>query len=510
MRSGLTTGAVLAASLLLLGWNVWNAGLASGFLDPVAQIGAQDEAVYAHTSLRMARGEDPLTPRFFGRPALYKPPLLYWLTAASVRCLGVSGLSLRLASLLAAALGCALVFLWLRGIDSAFAGIVAVALMLSSHLWHSLARYCLTDMILAACITAAAFALARDPELQTRGSFYGFAAATAAALLDKAIAGLLPILLLLLYVLIAPGGRRPPLRRMAALGLWIALLALPWYVYQLTVHTRWFWAEYVLNETLGWGLGQPVQTTAEGPLFYPRRLLLFDPVLLLAGLAAIPGWIAALRRRDSHQPFLLAAWVAVVLAAVSIFHYRNAAYLLPLVPAMALISSTYGPLTRGILRRLALPALVLLFVLKAATPDRAWGLDYRSGTSIADAPLLDDYAHRHRPRELILVNPRDQYYSAVLPLPRVRYCFVGASEASVQYIPDFRYLGIMVTAEQFSDLERWRPIFRARLREWGVESGEAIATVILARDQTELDGLLKAFPGTDFLLPSGLWRLASP
>src|ERR1039458_3269355 len=41
----------------------------------------------------------------------------------------------------------ALVFLWLRGIGSAFAGIVAVALMLSSHLWHSLARYCLTDMI---------------------------------------------------------------------------------------------------------------------------------------------------------------------------------------------------------------------------------------------------------------------------------------------------------------------------------------------------------------------------
>ena len=35
--------AVFAAAALILSWNLWNVGIASGYIDPVMHFGAQDE-----------------------------------------------------------------------------------------------------------------------------------------------------------------------------------------------------------------------------------------------------------------------------------------------------------------------------------------------------------------------------------------------------------------------------------------------------------------------------------
>ena len=51
-------------------------GLAGDYVDPISKITAQDEALYASTSIGMARQGGWLTPKFLGRYALYKPPLL--------------------------------------------------------------------------------------------------------------------------------------------------------------------------------------------------------------------------------------------------------------------------------------------------------------------------------------------------------------------------------------------------------------------------------------------------
>src|ERR1700683_2398014 len=105
--------AVFCASLLLLGFGAGKAGIATAYVDPVAKIQAQDEATYAASSLRMAVHGGWMTPRFLGRYALYKPPLLYWLAASSVKVLGNRALALRAPSVLAGAATVALVFHWL-------------------------------------------------------------------------------------------------------------------------------------------------------------------------------------------------------------------------------------------------------------------------------------------------------------------------------------------------------------------------------------------------------------
>src|SRR5665647_1151359 len=80
MRRALCAVALLALACLLV--HAARVGLAGDYIDPIGKITAQDEALYAHSAIAMARNGDWLTPRFMGRYALYKPPLLVWAAAA--------------------------------------------------------------------------------------------------------------------------------------------------------------------------------------------------------------------------------------------------------------------------------------------------------------------------------------------------------------------------------------------------------------------------------------------
>jgi hypothetical protein len=78
---------------------------------------------------------------------------------------------------------------------------------------------------------------------------------------------------------------------------------------------------------------------------------------------------------------------------------------------------------------------------------------------------------------------------------------VGANIGGGQYGMDFDRMGIVLTAEQFDGLAQWEPVFRQRLREWGLDSGEPIGTLILAGSPEELARMIRAHPSSDFLLP---------
>jgi hypothetical protein len=66
---------------------------------------------------------------------------------------------------------------------------------------------------------------------------------------------------------------------------------------------------------------------------------------------------------------------------------------------------------------------------------------------------------------------------------------------------NFGDMGIILTAAQFDGLDQWEPVFRQRLRDWGLDSGEPIGTLILAGSPEELAQMIRAHPASDFLLP---------
>jgi hypothetical protein len=187
--------------------------------------------------------------------------------------------------------------------------------------------------------------------------------------------------------------------------------------------------------------------------------------------------------------------------------------MLPIVPAMAIVATAYGPYTVGRRAVWLLAFAGVAFAGKAAFPSAPWGLTFHRGTTNRVAPLLSDYCARERAHELILVDMDDDLYAAALPLPKLRYAVVGAGVLGGRYEMPFDFMGIVMTAAQFNDLARWTPVFRQHLSEWGIQSDEPIATVITATTPEELAQMIRAHPGSDFLIPAYLRQaieLAAP
>jgi len=498
--------AFLAAALFALACLLPRAarvGLAGDYLDPVGGVRAQDEAVYASSAIHMAVEGGWLTPMFMGRMALYKPPLLMWMAGFSARLAGVSRLALRFPIALLCALAAGLVFWWAAEVRSWQAGAAAVLLLASNHLWHVLGSMCLTDGLLVAFTTAAVYCLFADPWLESRAAFWGYAGSVAAAILTKSVAGALPLGILALYWLLAPRNRRPALGRMCAAAALALALAAPWFVYQAVAHHRWFWAEHVDIEILGHGAGAPPQTTHENQaLFYLMRMLRIDPLLAALALVALPALAAELKRR-SAPAVLLACWISVVLAAVFFWQYRNVTYLLPLVPAAAILAACYGTLAEVRSGKWLLAVALAGFALKAATPGEPWGISFRGGTVVPAAPMLSEYCGMGRANELVLVQLDDEMYSSVLPLPRARYYLIGHTPVSGRYGMDFAAMGIVLDADRFDDLGRWLPFFGRQLRDWGMESTGPVGTLIVGSSAAGLARTIRNHPTSDFFIPEG-------
>jgi Dolichyl-phosphate-mannose-protein mannosyltransferase len=487
---------VFLASLAVLGWNAGSPGLATAYVDPVAKIQSQDESYYGSISLEMAAHGDWLTPRFLDRYALVKPPLLYWLQAAAIEALGPSHktlihreIALRLPSILAGAATVTLVFAWLLAENATLAAAAAGAiLLLSSHLFFVLSRIGLTDALLTFETAAAMFALARDPRLASSAGLWTFGMASGAAILTKGIAGLFALLALGVFCVISR--ERPPWRRLAAAVAISAAVAAPWHLYQLFRNTRWFWAEYVLTEVVGNSVGKPDQTTQESQAgYYLKRLIALDAPLFAAALLAL-AW---------RRPRVLLAWIVVVLGAALSFEYRNTSYLLPLLPAFALLVGGAIPKDRA---KWALALAVALFAAKALEPGQTWGIPFKPEAVIAAEPVLDRYAALKRGSELIVGDPNDEFYSACLGLPRVRYLYLDPSTEHRRYPLDLEYLGVLISASDFARLPELRPQLAQRLRDWGLDHGDPIGTAILAPTIEQIRALVHDHPGADFLLPS--------
>lgn len=498
MRQAFLAVVVLAFAVLFI--RAARIGLAGDYLDPVAKISAQDEALYSHSAIRLSQRGDWLTPRFLERFALYKPPLAIWLAGTSAKLLGVSRIALRLPMILIAALGLGLLFLFAAEMRAWQAGAFAVALLLSNRLWMVPTSMVLTDGLLAAFEIAAAYCLFADPWLESRAAFWGFSVSFAAAVLTKGIAAAPLGLAFALYCVFAPVRRRPAVGRALAAMTPAALLVLPWYAYQAIVHTRWFLAEHFGLEIFSFGAGGPPQTTEENhALFYLKRLVWMDPVLLALALTALPAWFAELRKR-SAEAILVACWLAPMLAAVFIWQYRSGTYLIPCLAPMAVAAAVYAPLPkRSAWWTAALLAAAL--AMKLATPATPWGLSFAAGTIQPAARPLQGYCRLARGNELVVVDLVDDLYASTLPLANLRYALVSDSMSGGQLTLGFPSMGITVGAEQFDDFDKWAPHFRAVLRQWGIDSDEPLARLIVAATPEQMMDVVRAHPLMDFFVP---------
>lgn len=316
--------------------------VASAFVGiAAAPLSEPDEARYAEIGREMLESGDWVTPRLNGLPYFEKPPLVYWLTAASFAAFGERELSARLVVVVAALLGLA-VTAWvagrLFGEDTRF---FAAVLLGTSPLYFGLGHALTLDLPVAMLVTAATgcfvVAIVRDPP--GRGALLvGGWAAAALATLTKGLIGLaLPLATAGVLLVIARRWRDLFGLEWIRGGLLYSAIVLPWFVAVSLRNPRFLWFFFVHEHLMRYASTVHERT---GPLWYYVPVVLAGtlPWSLLAidRLASRPG---ARRIGGDCATLACIVWAAVPFVLFSTAGSKLPGYILPSLPPLAILAA---------------------------------------------------------------------------------------------------------------------------------------------------------------------------
>ncbi|HWN15945.1 MAG TPA: glycosyltransferase family 39 protein, partial [Candidatus Dormibacteraeota bacterium] len=355
-------------------------GLAAVLLAPgLGRAPLDDPGEGQHAEIaREMLGGSRITPRLNGVRYFDKPPLLYWLTAASFHQWGLTEGAARLAPLLGALLavaGTTLLGVRLLGVGG---GLLAGAALLSCALFAAFARYLRPETLFVAALqwgfTGLLWRFVRAGAVETRPSLSGFAVVGCAALgvaaLAKDLLGLVGPLAAVAIALWLAGRLRPIRAWLPALGIVLMVgLGVGWYVAVSATEPGFLWYTVVDNHVLN-----VARMRAFPDEDVPLSALEF---LAAAGFGAFPWIVAAavtvlalVRGRAWRDPaevpwIALAIWAVGVLAVFTLSPFKLPHYGLPAYPAVALLAARAwrdaGPRPRGLI-----VAHLVLFLLLGA------------------------------------------------------------------------------------------------------------------------------------------------
>ncbi len=117
-----------------------------------------DEARYAEIAREMLASRDFILPHLNYVPYVEKPPLLYWLTAASFAIGGETDFTARLAPAVAAIAGVIATYLFVARLFDPRRALLAGAILATAPLYAVMGQVLTTDMLLTTLVTIALFA----------------------------------------------------------------------------------------------------------------------------------------------------------------------------------------------------------------------------------------------------------------------------------------------------------------------------------------------------------------
>ncbi len=305
-----------------------------------------DEGRYAEIPREMLAGGDWVIPHLNGLAYIEKPPLQYWATALSYRLLGPSVFAARLYCALTALGTLALTGLAACRLGGVDAGWRAAAVLAGMFLFVVMGQLLTLDMSLTFYITLSlmAFLLAQSAAQSRHWMLLGWAATACGVLTKGPVAAALPAAVLILYSLYSRDFS--PWRRLHAkwgLPLFLAI-TVPWHLLAAG-RLPDFLQFYFVHEHVARYLTPSADR--EEPLWY-------FGAIFFAG--SIPWSLSALRvlatgwRRPSSRPtdgfdrgLFLRIWVAFIVIFFSLSDSKLAPYILPVMPALALLIAAIPP-----------------------------------------------------------------------------------------------------------------------------------------------------------------------
>jgi 4-amino-4-deoxy-L-arabinose transferase-like glycosyltransferase len=300
-----------------------------------------DEGRYAEIAREMIETGNWLVPHLWYLPHLDKPPLTYWLVAASMKCFGQNEWAVRLPLALAGISGVWAAFLLGRSLGGKRVGLWSGLILQTSLLYFVMARMLTTDILLTQFIAWAMYFLWRSWLcLKTpapgflRWHIAGWAAVALAFLVKGPIALAIPLVAFL--VLMIFHGKEIRSQKLLGAGLVCGLavfgaLAAPWF---LMVFQRMPGSAHymILGQAAGHLLGTTIKNRTGNPFYF------FG--ILAVGLlpwTILLGWLW--RRSDLAKDgrLLLNTWAVFTFVLFSLSHAKLPAYILPIFPALAVL-----------------------------------------------------------------------------------------------------------------------------------------------------------------------------
>ena len=306
-----------------------------------------DEPRYAQIAREMLERYDWITPTLQGKPWLEKPVLYYWQAMLSFRVAGVTDQTARLPAAFDAALLIAAIYLFLRRfrpgseldgalITASCAGVIGFA------------RAAATDMPLAATFSIALLAWYAWYESRRPIYLAAFYIALALGTLAKGpVAPALAAVIILLFVAVKRDWRAiPSTLWIPGIALYLAVM-LPWYI-AVQMRNPEFFRFFILEHNLA-RFSQDVYHHHQPFWFYlPVFLLAMMPwtFLLILGLVERLRLIWAEGREafsspEASWPLFLLIWMFVPILFFSASQSKLPGYILPAVPAGALLVTEY-------------------------------------------------------------------------------------------------------------------------------------------------------------------------
>ena len=347
------------------------------FLYGLGQFGliGADEPRYAQVAREMLERHEWITPVLGGQPWLEKPPLYYWQAMLAYRVFGVSDWAARLPSALDATLLVLAVYFFLcrfrRGfeldgalITASFAGIVGYA------------RAASMDMALAAAFTIAMLGWWAWRESGNKICLALFYGVMALGMLAKGPVA--PFLAVVVIVLYAAAVRE---LRLVLKTFWLPgivlffAIALPWY-FAVQIRHPEFFREFIVGHNLGRFSKNLYHHTEPFWYYLPVTALALVPwtvFVIAAFVQSVRLWwakrtLVGADEGDLENQFSIFAccWLVVPVLLFSISQSKLPGYILPAIPAGALLLVDY--LRQRLEQSEAVPAakgLVLLHALPA-------------------------------------------------------------------------------------------------------------------------------------------------
>ena len=301
-----------------------------------------DEGRYAEIPREMLERGDLITPTLNYVLYFEKPPLLYWINAASLKLFGLTEFAARLPSALCGLATVLVTYSVARRLYGRRTALISTMILGTSAGFVLQSRIILTDMLVTFCLTTAlgAFIIASGGEKRRNSPlpWFLFWIFCALAVLAKGLIGIVfPAGIIFLYLLLTGRWRLLGEMRLFSGPVLFLAVAAPWFV-AVSLRNPGFARFFFIHEHF-----ERFTSTVHGRY---QPFWFFLPVLLAAMLPwsfLIPGALGRAWRdrhhRDGHAGLYLLIWVVVIFLFFSKSSSKLIPYILPIFPPLAILIS---------------------------------------------------------------------------------------------------------------------------------------------------------------------------